>query len=357
MSMASAGSESRGVTTSRLRSCRVCNGPVDFALTAQEMMIGTGDCFDYFECRDCGCLQISPIPSDLDRYYARSYYTNNQRVRAEKASGELGFRRRWTRDRLRQSRFARVISGRRYGRVDLFRRTRTRNHDEILDVGCGSGRLLFRLYAEGFERLTGIDVRLGDVSKTGRGPDFERVSPEDHRGLYHLVMSHHSFEHMEDPVCGFAAFARLVEPGGYLLLRLPLADSWVRRHHAANWVQLDAPRHLHLHTRRSIAILAERSGFRVTHVADDSGPFQIWGSELYRRGVPLAQAGRGGRNELSLLERLRARLRARRLSRQGLGDQACFYLQRLGDAQDADNVIGSGARGQWTYGTAASAGE
>jgi hypothetical protein len=67
----------------------------------------------------------------------------------------------------------------------------------------------------------------------------------------------------------------------------------------------------------------------VTHVADDSGSFQIWGSELYRRGISLAHAGRRGRNELSLLDRLTARLRARRLSRQGLGDQACFYLQRL----------------------------
>jgi SAM-dependent methyltransferase len=224
-----------------------------------------------------------------------------------------------------------VISGRRYGRFDWFRRTRTGLHDEILDVGCGSGRLLLRLYGEGFERLMGIDVRLGGVSREGVGPSFERVSPEDHHGLYRLVMSHHSFEHMEDPVRGFAAFARLVEPGGYLLLRLPLADSWARRYYAANWVQLDAPRHLHLHTRRSIAILAERSGFKVTHVADDSGPFQIWGSELYRRGVPLAQAGRGGRNELSLLDRLSARRHARRLTRQGLGDQACFYLQRLSD--------------------------
>jgi hypothetical protein len=76
-------------------------------------------------------------------------------------------------------------------------------------------------------------------------------------------------------------------------------------------------------------MLAERFGFRVTHVADDSGPFQIWGSELYRRGVSLEQAGRRGRNEFSLLDRVAARTRARGLSRRGLGDQACFYLQRL----------------------------
>jgi SAM-dependent methyltransferase len=295
------------------------------------MMIGTRDSFDYFECRECGCLQIGQIPRDLDRYYAASYYTKNQRIHAKRSGGPFGLRRLWTRFRLGQSGFARAMSGRRYGRFEWFRRTRTRIQDGILDVGCGSGRLLLRLYGEGFERLMGIDVQLEREPQEGAGPVFDRVSPEGHLGRYHLVMSHHSFEHMVEPVRGFEAFARLVEPGGYLLLRVPLADSWARRHYAANWAQLDAPRHLHIPTRRSIAMLAERSGFRVTHVADDSGPFQIWGSELYRRGIPLAQAGRGGSLELSWLDRLTARFRARRLTRRAIGDQACFYLQRLSD--------------------------
>ena len=329
MNMARARTEQAGAPTSLLDHCRVCTGPVVLALTAHEMMIGTRDSFDYFECRHCGCLQIGRIPTDLDCYYTDSYYTTSQRIRNGRAGGPSDLRRSWTRFRLLESEFARVVSGRRYARFEWFRRTRTGIHDEILDVGCGSGRLLYRLHAEGFERLTGIDVRQGKGLQEGAVPAFERVSPEDHRGRYRLVMSHHSFEHMQDPVRGFAAFGRLVEPGGYLLLRLPIADCWARRHYGANWVQLDAPRHLHLHTRRSVGMLAERFGFRVTHVADDSGPFQIWGSELYRRGVSLEQAGRGGRNEFSLLDRVAARTRARGLSRRGLGDQACFYLQRL----------------------------
>ena len=327
------GKKKPGEWTSTLSHCRVCAGPVVYALTAREMMIGTREAFDYFECRRCGCLQIASIPTDLDRYYNDSYYPKKQRIHGGRAGGPFGLRRSWTRFRLLESVFARVVSGRRYARFEWFRRTRIGIHDEILDVGCGSGRLLRRLYAEGFERLTGIDVRLEKGLQEGVVPGFERVSVEDHRGRYRLVMSHHSFEHMKDPVRGFAAFGRLVEPGGYLLLRLPIADCWARRHYGANWVQLDAPRHLHLHTRRSIGMLAERSGFRVAHVSDDSGPFQIWGSELYRRGVSLEQAGRGGRNEFSLLERAAARTRARGLSRRGLGDQACFYLQREGGCE------------------------
>ena len=228
------GTEQAEVATSVLRQCRVCTGPVDFALSAREMMIGTHESFDYFECRDCGCLQIAGVPTDLDRYYAGSYYTKSQRIPAGRASGRFGLRRAWTRFRLLESGLARAMSGPRYARFEWFRRTRTDLHDEILDVGCGSGRLLRRLHAEGFEQLTGIDVQLEEGVQEDSSFVFERSSPEEHRGRYHLVMSHHSFEHMQDPVRGFAAFARLVEPGGYLLLRLPIADCWARRHYAAD---------------------------------------------------------------------------------------------------------------------------
>lgn len=326
--MARVGAGHGEVTAITLGHCRVCGGPVVFAMKVREMMIGTGDSFDYLECRRCGCLQIDSVPTNLDRYYGDAYYTATQRIRSGTAVGLLGLRAGWTRVRLLDSGFARALSGRRYDHFEWFRRTRTGIHDEILDVGCGSGRLLRRLHAEGFERLTGIDVRLDEALREDGVPGFLRVSLEDHRGRYRLVMAHHSFEHVQDPIRGFAAFGRLVAPGGHLLLRLPIADCWARRHYAENWVQLDAPRHLHLHTRLSVEMLAARSGFRVVHVADDSGPFQIWGSELYRRGISLAQAGRGGRNAFGLRERIVARSRARGLSRRGLGDQACFYLQR-----------------------------
>jgi 2-polyprenyl-3-methyl-5-hydroxy-6-metoxy-1,4-benzoquinol methylase len=315
-----------GRTPSR---CRVCDGAVAFAFTATERMLGVGDAFDYFECELCGCLQIGRVPDDLGRYYTDEYYTGKQRRSPRRKPGLVRFIRVWTRLRLADNWIARWISGRRYARFDWFRRTQTGLRDTILDVGCGSGRLIFQLDSLGFERLTGIDPRLDDALLENATPRFERIDAEAHRGAYRLVMAHHSYEHMADPASGFAALARLVEPGGHLLLRVPLADSWARRVYCAEWVQLDAPRHFHLHTRRSIDLLARRFGLRIVHIADDSGPFQIWGSELYRQGERLVTAGRGGQLAFGWRERLAMRKRARELTRQGLGDQACFYLQRL----------------------------
>lgn len=309
--------------------CGLCGGPLAHAFAVREMMLGLRARFDYDRCADCGALRIARIPADLERYYAAAWDERARRPRRTRGRRPSSLRRAWTRLRLRPGRLARGLSGRRYARFDWFRRTGTGPGDPILDVGCGNGRLLERLVREGFEDLTGIDPRLPAIETGGARPRLHRVALEDHCGRYRLVMAHHSFEHLADPVAAFAAFARLVEPGGHLLLRVPVAEGWAARHYGPDWVQLDAPRHLHVPTCAGVERLAAAHGFRLVHVEDDSGPFQIWGSELYRRDVPLVDGGRGGRRALGLAARLAARWRARALRRRCEGDQRCFYLQRL----------------------------
>ncbi|MFO0689897.1 MAG: methyltransferase domain-containing protein [Myxococcota bacterium] len=296
--------------------CRLCGGATAFALRARDRTTAEAAHFDYVACAACGALQLASIPADLARHYGADYYTARQRLASGPPGGWLGLRRLSTRLRLAlpPGPAARILSGRRYGRFDWFRRTGTGLDDPILDVGCGAGRLLFRLHADGFRRLVGIDPHLSPRTAqraAGRpGLQLAAVPPERHEGAYHLVMAHHSFEHMAEPRRAFAAMAARIAPGGWLLLRVPLADSWACRHYGAGWAQLDAPRHLHVPTRRSVALLAEATGLRVEHVEDDSGPFQITGSE-----------GEGG-------SRLAARRRAAALRRAGEGDQAAFYLRR-----------------------------
>jgi SAM-dependent methyltransferase len=286
--------------------------------------------FDYGVCGACGALQLEAIPADLARHYGADYYTARQRVASGPPGGRLGGRRLRTRLRLAlpPGPLARALSGRRYGRFEWFRRTQTGLDDPILDVGCGAGRLLFRLHADGFRRLVGIDPNLAPETArraAGRaGLRVEAVPPECHAGTYHLVMAHHSFEHMAEPRRAFAAMAARVAPGGWLLLRVPLADSWAAAHYGAEWAQLDAPRHLQIPTRRSIAILAEGAGLRVEHVEDDSGPFQIAGSEAGRSAGDEA-LGAGAR----AVRWLGVRRRAAQLRRAGQGDQAAFYLRRM----------------------------
>ncbi len=84
-------------------------------------------------------------------------------------------------------------------------------------------------------------------------------------------------------------------------------------------LQLDPPHHRHIPTRASIARLAAEAGLALDHVEDDSGVFQILGSE---RDPPAGMRAR-------FVRWLSARRQAARLRRAGRGDQAAFYLRRL----------------------------
>src|SRR4051812_28988462 len=56
--------------------CRVCGHPASGSLlSVREMMFGSKERFDYFECAACGCLQIATIPDDLARHYGSGYYS------------------------------------------------------------------------------------------------------------------------------------------------------------------------------------------------------------------------------------------------------------------------------------------
>lgn len=318
--------------------CRICGGALSAWGSVPEMHFGFRTEFEYLVCSVCESLQIAQIPADLARYYPKDYYTAETIEFPSANSISMG-RMCWTDVRLRGHPFARIVVGRRYARFDWFTGTKTSRGDAILDVGCGSGRLLGHLARDGFLDLTGIDSRLStptnpELATRSGTPLMLRESLEEHaqdpeHRRYHLAMAHHSFEHVEDPRLAFASFARLVVGGGWLLLRVPVADSWACREYGADWIQLDAPRHLHLPTRASIARLCDEFGFRLARVVDDSGPFQIWGSELVRRGVPLVEATQKRRRFFSAEAGWVARIRAWRLRRRGLGDQACFYLQRI----------------------------
>lgn len=320
--------------------CGYCGEEATFALAARAAGANSGPVCAYFECSACGALLLASTTSDADvdpagasareaadqaaLHAQTDYYTARQHIPRRPSPLLRAFRARVARFRLAlgSGRLARALSGRRYGRCEWFRRTRTGQGDSILDVGCGSGRLLFRLHADGFRDLVGIDPHLPPQTEARAadrpGLRFERTAPEAHRGRYHLVMAHHSFEHMRDPRRSFAALAALVAPGGCLLLRTPRADSWARRHYDGAWAQLDPPRHLHIPTRASIERLAATEGFELFHVEDDSGPFQILGSEPRQLGGAIARGIRW----------LAARRQAARLRRAGLGDQAAYYLRR-----------------------------
>jgi SAM-dependent methyltransferase len=315
-----------------MTACRICgNSGGNRIHRAREMHFGWGDEFDYVECSDCGCLQIAEIPPDLARFYPADYYAFGADPGPPGGRGlRAGLIRRWLRHSIAGRDPLGWLLSLRWRRppeyTSWFRRTSTGFAAPILEVGCGSGRLLRLLRWIGFRDLTGIDPYAPE-EPDGEGLRIRRRRVEDHDGSYDLVLLQSSFEHVEDPLLVLREVRRLTATGRFAFVRTPIASSWAFRHYGVNWVQLDAPRHLHLLTPTSMEILAERAGFAVADVVFDSTEFQLWGSEQYERGVPLTDPGSHAMSPVLSAEEIAARRRrAAELNARGEGDSACFYL-------------------------------
>ena len=127
-------------------------------------------------------------------------------------------------------------------------------------------------------------------------------------------------------------FYELLKPDRYVLIRIPVAASYAWRHYGVNWVALDAPRHLFLHTVRSIRLLSKQAGFKVVDIEFDSTEFQFLGSEFYLRNIPLKDRSlylKNPQNSIFSEKQIQEfKDKAIKLNEENDGDQACFYLYK-----------------------------
>ncbi len=280
--------------------CPAClsQSPTD-VLSVRENMFGLAEDFDYSVCADCGSLALISIPDDMSPYYPTNYYSVD--LDPERALGAPGVRQ-----------FAQLVIGsvlwghglvagaatsviprrqlrtlvsvlRSIGRAGLVNGKQTR----VLDVGCGSGMLVFALGLGGVKEVTGIDPFMSADRDLSTGGRLRRQDLSEVEDRYDLIMFHHSFEHVPEPEASLREALGRLTPGGRILIRMPTPSCHAFSTYGAAWVQLDAPRHLVVHSRAGVASLCERVGASVVSVDDDSTGFQFWGSEQYLRGIPL----------------------------------------------------------------------
>ena len=315
--------------------CGVCGGRIGRRYAAREMMLGWRDAFTYGACTRCGSVQLLDPPADMGRYYGEGYYSFGGDLDAEFADSDL---RRTRGEAVRSLLAAPEPQARATPLPDTrrpllsLRRLNLTPQSRVLDVGCGSGRLLYLLRLAGFTNGLGVDAHLPADRVYAGGLRILRTDLSSLDGGWDAIMLHHAFEHLDDPVGILHAAAERLAAGGRVLLRLPIADSFAWTRYRADWVQLDAPRHLFLHTRRSLAHAARAAGLKIEAVVCDSYELQFWGSEQYRRDIPLndPRSHFGGRGAAVFTPAQMARWRRASgwLNRLGWGDQAAVYLRR-----------------------------
>lgn len=116
--------------------------------------------------------------------------------------------------------------------------------DRVLEVGCGFGHFAAALSCADYLGLEFNPSALAACGERGLAVCDRSVEAEAERSgaVYDVVCAFQVLEHIKEPAAFLDACARLLRPGGRLILSVPSADSYMR--HAANDVLNLPPHHV-----------------------------------------------------------------------------------------------------------------
>ncbi len=216
------------------------------------MQSGTEEEFEYFVCEHCKCLQIAEIPENLGDYYGEQYFSFRMEDDPNKQFD-----------------------------------TPIRNTYRILDVGCGSGEWLVRLAEDGCGDCLGCDPFIKRDLRYGDRVYIRKCFIHEITGDHSFDYIHmgDSFEHVTDPLDTLKNAQRLLKPGGILEMTLPVYPNVAFDRFGAHWYQIDAPRHICLHSPDSLRYLAEQSGMIIDEYYCNSTMAEVLVSYFYQYGV------------------------------------------------------------------------
>jgi SAM-dependent methyltransferase len=314
--------------------CKICsNKDGNKFYSVREMQFGIRDGFNYYECCKCGCLQLVNPPENLTKYYPQEYFSFKIFKESYLKEKLNIYRDRYSFDM--NNLIGRIIH-KRLGDptyITWLKNTNVNLDSKILDIGCGNGKLLYRMGNLGFKNLLGIDNFIEKEIKYRNGVRISKKSLNEVNGKFDFIMMHHSLEHMEDQHYAFNRLTELVLPGKFLLIRIPTCSSYAWRNYKENWLSLDAPRHFFNHSLKSIKLLIEQYGFEITNIEYDSRSIQLWGSEQYKMDIPLTDDNSYFVNTNSTIftkEQIDSfEKETIRLNENGDGDQVVLFLRKL----------------------------
>ena len=134
---------------------------------------------------------------------------------------------------------------------------------EILDYGCGSGKLVAYLRSKGLS-VEGYDPSPGAVSLAQRrGLPVFRTIPQKQ---YDLGMFWHSLEHTDTPLADILALKKHLVPTARLLLAVPHGDSIEAHLARTSWFCYDWPFHRVHFTPMALSKLLRKAGFKTLSI-------------------------------------------------------------------------------------------
>jgi len=198
-------------------------------------------------CRGCGLGQRHPVPDE------QALIAMYQVTPAEDMSYRFEDNAAWSLARKRLlSRFENVLE------------------PSVLDIGCHTGAFLAGLPSAW--RKHGIESALEPLriarEEYGVAIIGERIEGihTDWNNYFDAVTLFDVVEHLPDPEAGIARAARLLKPGGVLMLSSGDFDAWTWRWLGGGHWYLQTPQHLSLISRRFVSYVAQRHALTLCNI-------------------------------------------------------------------------------------------
>lgn len=138
----------------------------------------------------------------------------------------------------------------------------------VLDAGAGEGQ-----YACYFERqrYTGVDLGVGDAAwNYGHLDALADLTALPFRdATFHAAVNIVTLEHVREPLAALREVARVLKPGGVLLLIAP-----------HEWEVHQSPHDYYRYTRHGLQYLLQESGLRLEDIAPAGGYFRLLSRRL-----------------------------------------------------------------------------
>lgn len=245
--------------------CPICHTRGRHEFSSTDLMFGGTKSYDYHRCPACDLIYQYPLPrgEEIAGFYPESYVVYCQPTRTEfDAVQKAVLKHRYGYDHLATSWPAELAAK----LLPFARISEVMPRIEggtLLDIGCGNGEYLLRLRSIGWNckgvefndkavsicREHGLDIFHGDL----KSANFAS-------GSFDFVSAHHLLEHVPDPHELVGEIARILKPGGTLLIRTPNSNALGRAWFGNDWYANDVPRHLFLYSGHDLERLASDHG-------------------------------------------------------------------------------------------------
>lgn len=236
--------------------CFLCGGAFESGFKG---MAAEGGIYGVDFCGSCGLGKTTPFldEKELKRIYSSTYREND----SSRFFSPI-------------EKIVKVIRVERCKRVERYAKK-----GKILDVGCGRGDFLALMKErgwtptgleldsriEGHGRKVGMDLRCGSLD-TIKFPDAH----------FDAVTFWHVFEHLRNPDAALKECARILKPGGLLVVAVPNAGSLQAKMTGKSWFHLDPPFHLYHYSLKNLLTLLGKYGFKsegLKHFSFEYNPY------------------------------------------------------------------------------------